>query len=92
MQPPPRDNVGIANRAAAELDHMSPLTASPAFEKTALRGILHALLALVDAQAPAPAESEFPAPNDAEVWAALGQAKPRPVAPRTRKPRQEASK
>jgi hypothetical protein len=63
MQPPPRDNVGIANRAAAELDHMSPLTASPAFANIALRGILHALLALVDAQAPAPRPRKPAAPK-----------------------------
>lgn len=66
-QPPPGANLGIAQRAAAELDHMSPLTASPAFEKIALRGILHALLALVDAQAPAAPRPRKPAASKQEA-------------------------
>jgi len=51
-EPTTRDNAAIARRAATELDHTSPLSGSPVFANIALRGILHALLALVDAQQP----------------------------------------
>jgi hypothetical protein len=66
-EPTTRDNAAIARRAATELDYTSPLSGSPVFANIALRGILHALLALVDQTTSSTRPSStFPSEPEAE--------------------------